>query len=116
MKTKRIGDAGEDIAAAYLERKGYGIVRRNYRIRGGEVDIIADDGGCLVFVEVKTRKNRNFAAPCEFVDSGKRQRIIRCAVSYLQEMDISPDVRFDVIEVLYEGCEINHIKNAFWEM
>lgn len=118
LTNRRIGDAGEAAAARYLMKKGYKIVVRNFRCRTGEIDIIAYDGDCLVFVEVKTRRSVQYGRPAEFVDKRKRRRIISAAYMYLRGEE--PELRFDVIEVMYRMnnerpyiYEINHIKNAF---
>ena len=83
-----------------------------------EIDIIAQDGDCLVFVEVKTRRSNAYGEPSEFVDYKKQQRIIKTAMCYTDVMN--REVRFDVIEVFYtvsdgifRTIKINHIKNAF---
>ncbi len=118
MTTKEIGDFGESIAVKYLEQKGYDIVERNFRMKCGELDIIAQDGECLVFVEVKTRKSNRFGEPSEYVDYKKQQRIKKTAMIYADSENT--DMRFDVVEVLYEEkygemylVEVNHIENAF---
>ncbi|MDY3032162.1 MAG: YraN family protein [Clostridia bacterium] len=119
MNTKQIGDYGENAAAAYLEYKGYEIVKRNYRIRNGEIDIIArDTNGTLVFAEVKTRSRTDYGLAAEYVDAKKRERLIRTALIFTGRDDI--DMRFDVVEVYYSVenggiklTRINHIKNAF---
>ena len=109
------GSAGETAAANYLRRKRYKILEQNYSCRFGEIDIIAQKGEYIVFVEVKTRKNEDFAMAREFVTYSKQQRILKTAMLWLQqnEMDLQP--RFDVIEVVGEGFRrtIRHIENAF---
>ena len=118
MTTKEIGDFGEDAACRYLQGNGMEIIGRNFRIRGGEIDIIARDGRTTVFVEVKTRKSSEYGNPCEFVNYRKRQKLIKTALFYLGRDDVQ--MRFDVVEVLYDmhfgkmyAKTINHIKNAF---
>lgn len=119
MDKTAIGNNGEEAAAQYLKRHGYTVIERNFRLRVGELDIVARDSrdGCLVFVEVKTRKNDAYGFPCEFVTKKKQQRLIRTAELYCG-MDIY--MRFDIIEVYYEIREnimyitkINHIEDAF---
>lgn len=109
------GSAGESSAANYLRRKGYKIIERNYSCRFGEIDIIAQKGMYIVFVEVKTRKNEEFAMAREFVTYGKQQRIIKTAMLWLQQNDSELQPRFDVVEVIGEGFgrTIRHIENAF---
>ncbi|MBR4172808.1 MAG: YraN family protein [Clostridia bacterium] len=118
MTTKQIGDFGENEACKFLEKGGIKVLKRNYRERGGEIDIIAKDGETIVFAEVKTRISKEYGTPAEFVDYKKQERIIKTAISYLGTDDV--DMRFDVVEVLYKAqkdelslVEINHIKGAF---
>ena len=118
MTTKQIGDFGEEAAARFLESKKIKILKRNYRERGGEIDIIAKDGDTIVFIEVKTRSSRAYGEPSEFVDYKKQEKIIRTAIRYIGTDDI--DMRFDVVEVMYKKTgeslavtEINHIEGAF---
>ena len=72
MSNKTLGDQGESCAADYLRQKGYHILTRNYRTRVGEIDIIADDHGTKVFIEVKTRSGVYYGTPAEAVNYGKR--------------------------------------------
>lgn len=118
MTAKEIGNFGEDMACRFLEEKGIGIIKRNFYSRAGELDIIARDGDCTVFCEVKTRLSKNFGTPGEFVDFKKQEKLIKTALYYTMNDDI--EMRFDVIEVIYTlkgDCpvvlEINHIENAF---
>lgn len=118
MTTKQIGDFGEDAACRFLESKGMKIIKRNFRERGGEIDIIANDSGTVVFAEVKTRISRAYGEPSEFVDCKKQKKIIKTAIRYLGTDDL--DMRFDVVEVMYAKrgeepfvTEINHIEGAF---
>ena len=118
MTAKEIGNFGEDAACSFLEEKNIQIIKRNYHCRAGEIDIIAKDGNCTVFCEVKTRIRTDFGNPCEFVDFRKQEKIIKTALYYTMTDDI--EMRFDVIEVYYAvkgDCpvvlEINHIENAF---
>lgn len=118
MNTKNIGDFGENAAEEYLEDEDYEILERNFRLKFGEVDIIAEKDGCTVFVEVKTRKDNLHGNPSEFVDFRKQRRVRKAAACFTDI--INNDVRFDVIEVLYEEkngemtvTKINHIENAF---
>jgi putative endonuclease len=112
------GLEGEATAARYLEKKGYEIVKRNYRTCGSEVDLITRKGETLCFVEVKTRKSDNFGLPEEFVDYRKRKKIIRAARVFTgcrKYADMY--IRFDIVSVVYQGIKIkiNHITNAFEE-
>ena len=95
------GAAGEDLAAAELVNRGYTIIERNFRGRGGEIDIIARDGGELVFVEVKTRRNFRFGMPEEAVGKRKADCISRTAMDYwLQKRLRGLVVRCDIVSVM----------------
>ena len=125
MSTKEIGDRGEALAAAYLERKGYTILDRNYRFERAEVDLICflpapqyEAGGELVFAEVKTRTGLGYGRPEEAVTEAKKRNLIRAAEAYLYErkLDGSP-CRFDVISILLQRGkkpQIEHFENAFF--
>ena len=107
------GSRYEQLAARYLEQKGMDVLELNYRCRTGEIDIIARDGGYLVFVEVKYRRNDKMGDPKEAVDRKKQKKISMTASYYLMRecgrMDIP--CRFDVAAVLGEQIEV--VKNAF---
>ncbi len=109
---RRTGTRYEQAAGFFLEQIGYEVLEYNYRCRFGEIDIIAKDGICLVFCEVKYRSGREKGSPLEAVDNRKQQRIFRCASHYLAGRGLE-DVpcRFDVIGI--EGTAVTHIKNAF---
>jgi putative endonuclease len=112
------GRAGEKEAALFLSRNGYKILRKNYRIPAGEIDIIASDGGIICFVEVKARHSKKCGFPQEAVSRLKQRQISRVAVCYLKENSLlQRKARFDVVSVLVEhGKEIHDIrviKNAF---
>jgi len=116
---KNLGGLGENAACGYLTDNGYKILRRNYRKRYGEVDIIAENNGCLIFIEVKTRKNDGYGEPSEAVGYVKLERIKKVAAAYLAELSEEREVRIDVVEVYAEFAagrflvrEINHIKNV----
>ncbi|GIX48700.1 MAG: UPF0102 protein [Candidatus Tectimicrobiota bacterium] len=114
---QRHGQRGEDLAVAYLERSGYRVAARNFRCRGGEVDIVAWDGDTLVFVEVKSKAQTAFDAPQAMVDRRKQARLVQAAVTYLQQQRLPRvAVRFDVVAIwLLPGRapEITHIPAAF---
>ena len=114
MSTKEIGDFGENIASRYLVEKGYDIIKRNYRVKAGEVDIIAMYSGVLVFIEVKTRKNSDFAYARESVNIRKQSPIRNVARSFISENYISYEsMRFDVIEIYTDNKYIQHFKDTF---
>jgi putative endonuclease len=95
-----LGKTGEDLAASELERRGYVILARRERSRGGELDIVARDGPTLVFVEVKTRTGAAFGGPAEAVTAHKRQRIGRLAREWVLRRGLTNQpCRFDVVSV-----------------
>jgi putative endonuclease len=112
------GNLGEKLARRQLKKEGYKILKRNYVAEGAEIDIIAKDKDCYVFIEVKTRTSVRFGEPMESVTPFKQRHIIRSAQSYLMLKKIDEnqvEIRFDVIEVKSDNGknEINHVKNAF---
>jgi putative endonuclease len=118
MKDKELGRRGEQLAAVYITKaKNYKILMRNYRTRMGEIDIIAQDGPSLIFIEVKTRNSAHCGRPAEAVEKHKQYKIRKVAESYLARHQAwNRPCRFDVIEILTrQGKEplINHITNAF---
>ena len=107
-----MGRAGEKRAVDFLRKKGFKILNTNYRAPVGEIDIIAEDGDVIVFVEVKTRTSDNYGNPCEAVDKKKQEKYYKIATFYLQrEGKMDSACRFDVVEI--ENGQINHIFNAF---
>jgi putative endonuclease len=96
-----LGRAGEEAAARYLGARGFRILERRYRTRAGEIDLIAEEGRDLVFIEVKARSSFSCGRPAEAVDHRKRSRLVRAAQVYLQRRG-GPDrpCRFDVVEVV----------------
>jgi putative endonuclease len=117
MSNRRIalGVRGEEMAAGFLRQKGYNILARRYRTANGEIDIIAEQGGILVFIEVKARANAAFGTPAEAVTARKRKTISTVAQQYLLECDaMDRPARFDVIEVYMGEGRICHITDAFF--
>ena len=115
---KDLGDFGEAAAAAYLEKSGMTVKERNFLTRGGEIDIEADDGDVLVFVEVKTRSSDKFGCPSEAVDLRKIEHMKAAAEQYFLLHPTDGEIRFDVVEVRaarFDGIprliNINHIKD-----
>jgi putative endonuclease len=112
-----LGKHGEDVAARFLTQLGYSIIERNFRIRYGEIDIIARDGETLVFVEVKTRCGRQYGLPEEAVTARKLREIVKTSEFYcLKHPEHQGLQRIDVIAI-EEGPSgqidrIEHIKNA----
>ncbi len=113
------GQAGEELACKYLERKGMRILDRNYRCRAGEIDVVARDGNTVVFVEVKERTGTSHGTAIESVTASKRARVVRAARLYAAThgLDGSCRFRFDVIAVDRRDCEaqVRHEVAAFDE-
>lgn len=105
------GRAAEDFAADYLQRRGLKLVERNYRCRLGEIDLVMDDGGAMVFVEVRLRSSGNFGGAAASITAHKQSKLIRAAQHYLQHLSRQPPCRFDA--VLLDGTKIEWIKDAF---
>jgi putative endonuclease len=113
---QRLGSVGEDLACRELERRGYAIVARRYRRRGGEIDIIARDGATLVFVEVKTREDCEYGEAVEGVTALKQRRMTRLALSYLAEHRLTErPCRFDIVSIHLNGgaVSVEVYENAF---
>ena len=118
IKTKDIGDTGEEYAVKYLRKHKYKILSRNYRKRFGEIDIIAEKKGTVVFVEVKTRHQNPLTQPFESVDAKKQEKIYKTSISYIYENNLNCQYRFDVCEVFVNRetlklIHINYFENAF---
>jgi putative endonuclease len=111
------GDAAEDRACRHLDRSGFTIVERNFRTRGGEIDIVARKGDVLVFVEVRAREVPDFGTPEESVTPAKRRRIVGAARQYLSKVPPSSwrEARFDVIAIEGSGdaAALRHYPAAF---
>lgn len=125
-----IGKRGEELAAEYLIKNGYTVTARNAHVSHDEIDIIAEDEGHIVFVEVKARaqttSNRRYGRPCAAVDYTKKQKLMRCVTEYLRREKPNKAPRIDVIEVYFPpihadtpidisqllATEIKHIRNA----
>ena len=117
--SRLLGRWGEERAAAYLRDKGYLLKAANWRCRFGELDLVAEDGTCLCFVEVKLRKSAAYGSAAEFVDRRKQSRLRATAELWLMRHPTDLQPRFDVVEIYApQGTdtkkpEIFHLKNAF---
>ena len=112
---KPLGRIGEDLATDFLTKHGYKIIERNYRIRGGEIDIIALEDNTLIIVEVKTRTSHKYGLPQESVSQAKLKFLERAALFYRSNRKNLPLAeRIDVVTVDYKNGDpqINLIKNA----
>ena len=117
VRRQRLGQEGEDVAAAALEAAGLTVLERRFRCRTGEIDLVAQEADTLVFVEVKTRGGRGYGTPAEAVHAAKRARMARVAAVWLQRHGgAPPPCRFDVVEVTGEGngrLAAHHVRDAF---
>jgi putative endonuclease len=111
----RRGDAAETLACAYLRDHGLVIAARNYRCRFGEIDVVAREGGTLVFVEVRRRRSEAFGGAASSITASKRSRLIAAARHYLARLPVLPPCRFDALLIRGEPAHIEWIRNAFGE-
>ncbi len=107
------GAAAEALALEYLEREGLHLRARNFRIRRGEIDLIMEDRGEIVFVEVRARRRSGFGDGVESITAAKRRRLIAAAKAWLQRQRHEPPTRFDVIAVTPETRHVEWIRDAF---
>lgn len=110
-----LGKWGEDLAADYLQRKGYTIIERDWKSGKRDLDIIAQDGNVIVFVEVKTRRNRLFGEPEESVDYHKLQNLQQAICHYVKFKHIRQEIRFDIISIVGTvgtDPDIQHIQDV----
>ena len=118
MSNKILGSYGEFLARQYLKTEGYRILEENFRNQLGEIDVIAQDGKTICFVEVKTRRSLDQGQPYEAVTPWKVRKLSQMATCYLKHKYHSLEIpsRFDVISIVQgkeTPPEIKHIKNAF---
>lgn len=117
MNHRELGNQGELIAADYLLKKNYELLERNYKVKLGEIDLIARKKNIIVFVEVKTRKSLSYGFPSQAVDIRKQRKIIQVAQVYIANLGIQNyEFRFDIIEILWKNNDlwnVNHIINGF---
>lgn len=112
--TQRIGQQAEQAAADYLRRQGLKLRDRNYRCKGGEIDLILDDHDILVFAEIRFRRRSDFGSPAETVGASKQRRLILAAQHYLQRHHIDRPCRFDVLAITPgDPHNIDWIRDAF---
>ena len=111
-----LGKKGEELAADFLEKKGYQILERNWRQWRNEIDVIAMDGKYLVIIEVKTRQSNYFMEPETAVTRDKQRALIRAANAYVRYKNINCEVRFDILSILISKTseQIHHIEDAFY--
>ena len=113
---QKFGEKSESIAVSYLKKQGYKIIEQNYRTKLGEIDIIAKEKGTIAFIEVKSRKSKNFGNPKWAVTPKKQRKISMVALWYLKTTKQSNvKARFDVVSIIsdHDNPSIEIIKNAF---
>lgn len=110
-----LGKKGEDAAAAFLLKKGYRILERNYRYLKAEVDIIAQKDDTVCAVEVKTRSTPDFGDPQDFVKPKQIQRLVSALDHYITHNDLDVEARFDIVAIIKNklGTRIEHLEDAF---
>ena len=117
QNNRAVGNKGEDLAEKYLSENGYNIIKRNFHFgKSGEIDIIADEGDVLCFIEVKTRYSFDYGSPIESITPSKMKKIRRVADGYLYVNKINDkECRFDVllIDMRTKIPSIELMKNAF---
>ena len=118
MSNKSLGTFGESLARQYLQSQGYQILEVNFRNKLGEIDLIAQDGKTICFVEVKTRQNLAQGQPYEAITPWKIRKLTQMATFYLKHKFRTLEIlsRFDVISIVQgndNSTKIEHIKNAF---
>ena len=108
------GQSGELLAARHLERAGLTIVERNFRTRYGEIDLVARDGDCLVFVEVRVRRTPGFGGAAESITVAKQDRLRRAAALYLARLQDEPACRFDAVLIeSFDPPAVQWLRGAF---
>ena len=109
--SRAVGEAYERLAAEYLIARGFQLLEKNFTCKGGELDLVCDDAGTLVCVEVRARKSADHGAPEETIGATKRRRLILAARNYLMRLEREPPCRFDVVAI--EGATLRHWRDAF---
>lgn len=111
----KTGQAGENLAAEFLEKKGYEIIARNFRSKRSEIDLIVKKNNMMVFVEVKTRTSFSYGPPEAFVDYAKANMIVEGAEQYTFDKKWEGNIRFDIVSVkMGPEPEIVHFEDAFY--
>jgi putative endonuclease len=118
-RRRRLGQTGEELATRFLAERGYTLIARNVRLTGGEIDIVAQDGNCLAFVEVRTRRGGGFGSPEESITAAKAQRLVGLVDAFRQAHADEPlpaDSRIDLVAIELDGrgrlVRIDLIQNA----
>ncbi len=113
---RKKGKGAEEIAEKFLIQKGYKILEKNYYFERGEIDIIAEDNGVIVFVEVKSRSSAEYGEPEDSITPSKRKQLKKVAAGYFYEKELlNVEARFDVVSIKWQEGKavIEHLENAF---
>lgn len=116
-KQQEVGNRGEDIATKYLSDLGWSILERNWRYKKAEVDVIAKQNQCIIFVEVKTKSYAFYGNPEEQVSQRKERLLIDAAYNYMEKIKHEGEIRFDIISILMDANNqpiLTHFKDAFF--
>lgn len=117
LERQILGIVGEEIAARALVSRGYAILERRYRTDYGEIDIVAEDGDAIVFVEVRAKATAEFGSAAESITDGKKRKVSRMAAGYLARHDVgNRPCRFDVVAIdnaLGDAPEVTVYQAAF---
>lgn len=115
LSAYELGRYGEELASRYLKKNGYVILERNYKCVYGEIDIIARDDDCIVFVEIKTRRNTKEIMPEDSIGYSKKQHLLKSAEYYINALPVEINYRFDIISIEFNDFQhrIYIIKDAF---
>ena len=113
---QHLGKKGEEIATSYLRKKGFNILRQNFRIGRAEIDIIAETIDATVFVEVKSRSSLAYGYPECFVSKKQQKILIKAADTYVFKQQPTKPIRFDIVAIIItkNATEITHFEDAFW--
>ena len=116
MNHIELGATGENLAVQHLQKKHHTILKRNFRYRKGEIDIISESDNLLIATEVKTRETAQFGAPYLAVSRSKQRQIISVMNAYIEQTNDPKEVRFDVVSIVLgkNSVEIEHIEDAFY--
>jgi putative endonuclease len=114
LKSKKLGNKGEEIAVDFLKKQGLEIIARNYRNKAGEIDIICREADIFVFIEVKTKMGNQLGTPEEMVGLKKQKKLKQITQMYFMEKEMEPNYRIDVIAVDFSQIpsSINWLKSA----
>ncbi|MCP4604300.1 MAG: YraN family protein [Proteobacteria bacterium] len=114
QSTHSTGIKGEDYVCTTLRKRGFIILDRNVREKFAEIDIVAEDGETLCFIEVRTRRNTTLGHPSETITPAKKRLIRRAAEAYLVRRHVAPrPIRFDVATIVWSSMEFQYFENAF---